>query len=319
MSYKFKLSEGFQQGLHRIADEQTQRALQCLQAEGDVHRDVHEARKTFKKLRALLSLYRDVLDEADYRDLDHGYRDIARSLAKTRESQALLDSLDLLEHRFQITGRKGRAVKLRAVLQQRLSETAGHAGLSTSTVAATIRDLASAVERIKAIRIETDDFGSISAGIERTYRGARRWHRKAYALEPGDIADSETFHEWRKHLQRHWRHMQLLTPAWPHDMRQRAQLAHKISEVIGQEHDLSALEALLAASGRAFGSLAQASRYRSLCRELQGELRASVQADGRRLFLENPKAFTKRVQRYWEEEARDTGVTNTPALLPEPT
>ena len=80
--------------------------------------------------------------------------------------------------------------------------------------------------------------------------------------------------EWRKRLQRHWRHMQLLAEGWPGYLRQRAQLTHKISETIGQEHDLSVLVAHLAGSGTSYGSVAQVRACRQKCNKLRAELRA---------------------------------------------
>ena len=291
MSYKFKVDESFAEGLGRIAAEQIQRTQACLQPGNDVHAGVHEARKSLKRLRALLALYREGIDQDVYDNLDRCFRDLARALSGTREIQATLDSLSELERRF---GRVG-PNKVLSALRGQLEE-ARHR-ISSQGEAPEVQfelALADAAEQISAIRLAGDDFGVIRHGIERTYRAARRWHKRAFEEGTG-----ESFHEWRKTLQRHWRHMQLLTPAWPHELRARAQLLRTIAETVGQDHDLVVLDLHLARSGRSLGTASQVRSCRALCRQRQGELRASVYGDGRRLFAEGATAFSKRLERYW--------------------
>ena len=294
MSYKFKVCETFAEGLRRIASEQVNRTAACLQPGNDVHKGVHEARKSLKRLRALLALYRTCLDDAYYQDIDRAFRDMARALSGAREIQGMLDSLAHLEKRF---GRQGRN-KVLTTLHGQLQESRGHVssnGLSTGPSGTDIEQaLADAGGRIDALRLTRDDFEAIRPGIEQTYRAARHWHERAFEEGTG-----ESFHEWRKTLQRHWRHMQLLTPAWPHDLRARAQLLRAIAETVGQDHDLTVLDLHLAQSGRSLGTAAQIRSCRALCRQRQIELRASVYCDGQRLFAEGAAAFSKRMGRYW--------------------
>lgn len=304
MSYRFGTSEDFSVGLRRIATEQIERVVDAVHADADIHEGVLEARKAFKRLRALLSLFRDGLDQETFAELDTRLRDLGRSLAATREIQALLDSLDVLDARFP-ERKTSVSTRLRASLEARRDgvETqpvspASSPVLSDDTVSALAGGLVDVRERFDALSLVREDFDAIRGGLLRHYRAARRGH--AAAFDPDGEADSETFHEWRKQLQRHWRHMQLITHAWPDYVTQRAQLTHGLAKTIGQEHDLAMLDSYLSTSDGSFGSRAQLAATRAKCRRLQGELRASVRADGARLFLESPKAFGRRMERYWE-------------------
>ena len=299
MSYKFKLNETYASGFHRIASRQIERVAQCLDAADDVHEGVHEARKTLKRLRALVSLYRGMIDEQVYRDLDRRFRDIARALAGTREIQAMLDSIDQLEPIRPNSKPRPVLMALRMDLAARREVLTARSAQPGTAVALLRRDLDAAACLLGQVDISRDDFGAIRGGLERTYRGARRWQARAYAGKPDMVETSETFHEWRKRLQRHWRHMQLLTQAWPQYMRARAQLTHTIAETVGQEHDLGLLDLRLAASGRTLGTTAQLRECRVLCQQHQLKLRAEIRADGEQLFLEGAKAFSRRMEGYW--------------------
>lgn len=295
MSYKFKVSESFAEGLGRISAEQTDRVRACLQPDQDVHKGVHEARKSLKRLRALLALYQAGLEDEDYRHLDHCYRDIARELSGTREIQAMLDSLLHLETRFGRVGRNRLLVALRKQFEGNRTQVISNRPAACQSNRDFEQSLANAGKQLTGLRLANDDFEAIRPGLEKTYRAARHWHKRAFEEGSG-----ESFHEWRKTLQRHWRHMQLLTPAWPLELRARAIFLRGITETVGQDHDLTVLDDYLEKTGRTLGTAAQVRACRSLCRQRQEELRAAVRVDCEKLFAEGASAFAKRVGRYWQ-------------------
>ena len=264
-------------------------------------------------LRALLALYGDVLSQTAHRDLDHRCRDMARALAGTREIQAMLDSIAHLEARFG-RGRQAGGVltALRTTLDEQRRAASDSGAAASPPLAGLHGDLEVTAGLLAALEIEQDGYLAIRGGLERTYRASRRWRGQAYA----DGAD-ETFHEWRKHLQRHWRHMQLLLPAWPQQLQPRARMARDISEILGQDHDLAVLGQHLGKAGRSLGTAAQVRACRALCRRLQTELRSAVRADGERLFSEPAKAFGARIGGYWEITRRQAeGDEGTQTLPP---
>ncbi|MBK9079325.1 MAG: CHAD domain-containing protein [Hyphomicrobium sp.] len=60
-------------------------------------------------------------------------------------------------------------------------------------------------------------------GIAATYRDGRRALKRAY-----DTPTDETIHELRKMVQAHWRHMALLSRAWPDEMSLRLEAAREV-------------------------------------------------------------------------------------------
>ena len=304
MSYKFKVTETFAKGLRRISAEQINQVGQCLAAEGDVHKGVHEARKTLKRLRALIALFRGAIDDHMRRDLDERLRDIARSLAGTREIQALLDSIGTLHERFGEAAAQPALARLSADLEAQLAA-AEAARAKLPTPAALRDDLAAVADKMQDLSVSARDFEAIRDGLEHTYRKARHWHARAYGERSNELMPDETFHEWRKHLQRHWRQMQLVSAAWPADMKLRVQISHALAETIGKDHDLAVLDAHIARAGRQLGSPSQLKACRAMCRRLQEELRVGARLEGKRLFLEPPGAFSERLRRYWRLARRE--------------
>lgn len=307
MSYKFKPGESFAKGLRRIAADQSEKAGACFAASADVHKGVHEVRKSIKRLRALLRLCRASAPEDELAAIDTELRDMGRSLSGTRELQGMLDSIAALEARFGAPAIAGPLTRLKAELEAKQAAATDN-GAVHDKGEGLAQQFAAVGAAIAALRLDDDGFDAIREGLEHTYRQCRHWHERAYAHpEPGEASD-ETFHEWRKNVQRHWRHMQLLTAAWPRELKIRADLCHSIGETIGRDHDLAVLETCLGGSGRQYGPVAKVRTARQMCHTLQAELRESVRVDGERLFLERAGAFGDRLERYWRLSRREKRV-----------
>jgi CHAD domain-containing protein len=134
----------------------------------------------------------------------------------------------------------------------------------------------------------------VGKGLEAGYREGRRCFVKAYAL-----GDDETFHDWRKAMQRHWRHLQLVSPAWPEALRPRIALAQELSQLLGDDHDLAVLREWISTRGKTLLDEDEIAELQTLCRKRQSELRRLAKGRGRRLFGEKPKAFRRRIANYW--------------------
>jgi hypothetical protein len=78
-------------------------------------------------------------------------------------------------------------------------------------------------EALAGVALDARSYDPAWDGLEKVYRKARRAFAVAYA-EP----DDEAFHEWRKAVQQHWRHMALIANAWPDAMKAREALAREL-------------------------------------------------------------------------------------------
>ena len=102
MTFELKPDESLRRGIRRIARKQMDLALEELTGAHAGGRDqaVHEARKAFKKVRAVLRLVRPVIGEAAYRAENSCFRDAGRPLTEVRDAKILIETLDGLVERF---------------------------------------------------------------------------------------------------------------------------------------------------------------------------------------------------------------------------
>lgn len=100
------------------------------------HEAVHDARKRFKRLRALYRLIRKVAPDFA-REENTRFRDIARSLAFARDATALVETAEYLEA-FAASDTQGEALRsVTVMLRERRDDALDHeAGLDEAIAAA---------------------------------------------------------------------------------------------------------------------------------------------------------------------------------------
>jgi CHAD domain-containing protein len=249
---------------------------------------IHDARKALKKGRAALRLLARPLGRKRYRGGNRRLRTIARRLSSTRDAEARLEAMDRLIER----GPEGRVLRsLRRALARRLDE---QNGPQTAVV------MGEAVDALRRFLVEVESwdladarFGDLMPGAERTYRRGRKAFAAAYA-EPS----AETFHAWRKRVKDLWYHTRLLVEIWPPVMKARRRELKRLSELLGEDHDL----ALMASEVECARDLEPAARdalRRLLARE-SDELRRQARPLGLRLYAEKPDGYMRRLVGAWE-------------------
>jgi hypothetical protein len=105
-------------------------------------------------------------------------------------------------------------------------------------------------------------------------------------------------HEWRKRSKDLWYHLRIVSTAWPEVLESVADQAHKLSDLLGDHHDLAVLAE--DAAGRP-ASLMDGAQPRLIAaiRKRQKKLLADALTLGTRLYAERPKAFGDRIDAYW--------------------
>jgi len=197
---------------------------------------VHEARKSFKRLRATVRLARDELGDDVYRRENIAFRDAGRRLAGTRDSQVVLETLDALSERYPSQAPRAGFVGFRKTLagehaaaQRRLKNGAA--------VAEVLSELHQARGRVAAWPVQREALDAPAPGFKRIYRRGRGAYRTA-RREPS----SENLHELRKRVKDLWYAARIVRPASPKRMKGLARAAHELSDLIGEEHDLAILD-----------------------------------------------------------------------------
>jgi CHAD domain-containing protein len=285
---------------------------------------VHEARKALKRLRALLRLVRDELGEQTYARESAVVRDAGNRLARARDAQVLLETLDgLIKRQPKKLGRRRGVQRLRARLA---IECGGAAELALAESARR----AEALDQLRAMRgrvgaWQLADSGGIEAiepALTQLYGQGRRRMRRARRTER---ARGRKLHEWRKRVKdlryiaemlqrRDAQSGKRVRERGKSDKRARklakdnaafiaeiARRADDLGELLGEEHDLAVLGERVreeAKATRASGAPGPGTRrvlLKSIARRRR-RLRKRALRDGRRLYGDKPKKFVRRIR-----------------------
>jgi CHAD domain-containing protein len=291
---RFRLApdEGAADGLRRIARGQIELADGRLQSGDDVGEAVHETRKSFKRLRAVVRLARDPLGDEVYRAENRAYRDTGRELSGARDAQVLRETLDDLRRRYRKEIHDDAFAGLREALDADAEAAHERIASDAGAVEEVRASLGAARDRIATWPLPEDaDAGVLAPGFERIYKRGRR------ALKAAERSrDDESMHELRKRSKDLWHAAQILRPVAPRRMKRLGRRAHALSDLLGDDHDLAVLMDAARERHRTLrrGELA-------LLRALVGRRRSRLQRDAlacaRRVYARKPRAWSRRIAR----------------------
>jgi hypothetical protein len=83
-------------------------------------------------------------------------------------------------------------------------------------------------------------------------------------------------------------------------MRKMACRVHELTQLLGDEHDLAILRETVSAEPESFGGPSALESLLPLLERRRGQLQRDAIAVQRQVFEEKPKAFIRRIDRYWK-------------------
>jgi CHAD domain-containing protein len=297
MSFQFKPDESVKRGVRRMARKELDKAIEELTGQPGASRDevVHDARKRCKKLRGLLRLVRDGLGDAQYREENFCLRDAARPLTEVRDAKVLAGVLDKLAEHFAGQVRPGRMAHARAALKVRRQKIA-HRVLDREAAFADVAALLRAARgRVKQWDVGPDDWSALQSGLKRVYRGGRCAYAAA-AEEP----NTEKLHELQKQAKYLRHQLETLQPIWPGVLDNLVEQAHRLGDLLGDDHDLAVLRGLLQEQPDMTGDGATQEMLVALIDRRRAELQEEAFRLGRRFYADRPGAFLERLHQCWE-------------------
>ncbi len=269
MGYRLRLDEGEVAGLTRIAREEVAAALAELR-KGEA--GVHEARKSIKKIRAILRLLRRPASEHD------PLREMAHRLAASRDAAAMSETIESLRANY--TGDAG----LKA-----LSTVGKDAPVEAPDLRATplLRFRRGLAAWENSGEVSGSGFRVLERGLRATYRRGRKALRTA--RETGAADD---FHRLRKRAKDHWYHIRLLRDLWPVPMDAREKCLKELQEWLGDDHNLAVLATRTASEPA-----------RELIGKAQAELRDKTLAVADKLYAERVRDHVRLLRKLWKLSA----------------
>ncbi len=294
MSFKLTHREPIPEGIRRIWHEELQAAIYDLERSENPHETVHQCRKTFKRLRAVLRLVRFALGKKAYKRENRFYRDLGRKLSGMRDAQVMLEALDTLRQALGEAQADEPLEPFRQYLLDHLRACEGEFFEETNLLENVSDELRHGRKRIDRLSLGKPKFASIRPGLQRIYQQGHEAFRIA-KREPTD----EHLHQWRKRVKYLWHQIELLHLAWVPVLDAYAAELHRLSDLLGADHDLCVLEEFLREGGLAGGPM--------LTTELEGIfiaeralLRNELFPLGKKIYQEKPKHFARRIETYYQ-------------------
>jgi CHAD domain-containing protein len=299
MAYRLKEQEEVGAGLKRILLEEVAEARSRLN--NDLDRDstaaIHDARKRLKKCRAVLRLVRADIGGKEFANLNNSMRDTGRLLSSTRDADVLLSTLEnLIEDRR-------RFVAIRATFRNRRDELREQIKGGAGAVSNASSKLDTIDKGVNRLTFNSTGPALFLGGLKDCYAGGRD------ALsESLDKPTDENLHEWRKRSKDVWYHLRIFRTLWPELINPLTDEAHRLSDLLGDDHDLAVLTGALMKEGNGF----KEEQVTDICRRV-AERRPQIQADafklGGRLFAEKPGQYARRFEAYWDVSESDPTTT----------
>jgi CHAD domain-containing protein len=294
MAYRLSRETSTQKNVREIALDQIDKAIAELVDEtlADPVK-VHQVRKRCKKLRGLVRLVRPAF--AGYQRENTAFRDTARLLGPARDAKVMVETFDaLMEAAADDTLSRELQPVRQALLERRENLADSRTDLDARLRRVLLR-LRRARQRVAGWQLDDSGFDALEGGLKKTYRRGRKALRAAYA-DPG----AGKFHDWRKRVKYHDYHLRLLRNSWPAMMHCTRDATDALGDLLGDDHDLVVLRALLTSDPEVYGSATEIHRTVELIERRSAALREAARPLGERVFAEKPKALCKRLQRYWD-------------------
>lgn len=296
MSYKIHFDRPLAEEISRIGLEQIQRTCRSLAGHKDPATDVHDARKGLKRLRSALRLVRHLIGDEVYRQENVRLRGISRSLANMRDQQVMAGTIERLR---QAPGGSTAAAKraLNEIAKRFDSSLAARETVERmDLVAQALADLDAAktfwTRPLPKKGLAEDTVrDALLTSLAKTYARVR-----SALADAQSTGDDDRYHDARKAVQHHGRHMTLLSQAWPDYYVARSRAARQLAQILGDHHDLAVLRGFAATAVEHMGLTGpQAAVIERLCRTDQARLCLEAEPIAGRLLAAAPRALVREV------------------------
>jgi hypothetical protein len=272
VAFRFRKNESISKGLRRLLEKELRSAIDQLSSE-PADESIHEARKSIKKVRAILQLVGERIAAG------HAATRLRRAghlLAPLRDVDAMIETAKTFKQRSTVSAHSLRALRSELTAEKERLMTAAH----DKRISARAAD---AVERVRRDAANWHwkriGFQALAKAIRRSYTRARNGMRDA--REQGHAM---AFHEWRKQVKTFWYALRLLEGR---ALRLRGPVVtlKRLETELGDDHNLAVLQRQPGVG----------QSLRSLTERRQRKLRRIALAIGAKLFAHSPKAFSRRL------------------------
>ncbi len=302
MTYAFTPGRPFTEDFRAIAAEQIERAMAVLRERpAGLHEAIHDARKNFKRLRALYRLV--ACDAALFQKQENArIRDMAQNLSTVRDAAALVENAQYLREHAASEEQQVALDKVCSFLLARRDRIAESETDLDGKICETIAGCGQALSALAHISFHN---GRRKSAV-RLEKGWRRALERAASARAacGTGTDARLFHELRKCAQDYRMHLELLREVWPSAMQAKRAETRELVDILGHLNDLATLTSFIDEGPELAGDSQNQAHLLSAIITRQEELRQETLKRAHAVFLEEPGRESRTVELLWLEAAR---------------
>jgi CHAD domain-containing protein len=284
MGFAFRPKRPIKRELRRLARNELGRAADCLDSDSNVSR-VHAARKSVKKVRAILQLVRHAGSRRLRKD-ERRLRAVGRALSTLRDASAIVGTLDDLRRRDarRLPERTYAIIRRELVRAQSRIEGRARGERSLTRAAATIRRVRRSANRWPIPSFEVSDLPSL---VEESFREGRTAMKRA-----GETRRPSDVHRWRKRVKTLWYHLRLCE-SLAMQLGKPVQKVKRLETWLGESHNLFVLRMRVARTPSLRRMEADVEELTAAAAGAEEELRRKAFALGQRLYARKAKQFSR--------------------------
>ncbi len=313
-TFQLTAREPLGEGLQRLSLAQLDEGIAGFMEAASPDDAIHRARKATKRLRAILRLVRGEIGERAYKYENRTLRDAARRISGVRDAAVAVETVQLLADRFEgalpidvFDDLSERLDRRYLRIRERIVEESGAVDEVVATLARSRTRFAGwptgeSEKKVYGSAIR-NRFSAIGPGLGQTYTRGRRDMRQS-----GSTPSAANFHAWRKGVKYLRYQTEILRPLWPEVVGGAAVTLERLSEYLGQEHDLAELLSLLTVDPQLCPDPVERSLLAALAQHRRLELQTGARALGMRVYAEKPAQFVERFAIYWKSNHLPSGV-----------
>ncbi|HEX5935747.1 MAG TPA: CHAD domain-containing protein [Pseudorhizobium sp.] len=301
MAFRIRPDRPFTAEFCSVVEHQLRQAIHFLEEQPDgPHEAIHDARKKFKRVRALYRLIQPDAKAFRLRENER-IRDMAKTLSIVRDATALVETVDYLAGEAVSPEEIAALNTASKALIERRDRIASDETDLPAKIAAAVQTCRDAIEALSGLQLDDSP--------QKTARRLARAWRKQLSRAAADLvaceegADAEAFHDLRKVGQTYWMHLALLSDLWQSAMRAKKEQAKMLVDLLGHEHDLSVLTQTVNENPDLFGDSDTLALLIGAIIARQQELRHKAIEQAKIVFADDADTEAARIALLWREAA----------------
>ena len=293
--FELDLSQNVKQNVLRMIHEQYDQIIFFCNAQNvDPDKSVHEIRKSFKRLRAILRLIRDAIGYSTYYRENSFCRDESKLLSDLRDLKVFHEDLTILAEKYASSANNQLIEQLQETIiakkKQRYEEVI-HGELFQKIA----DDVEAARGRASMFLFRFDGFRIMTPGIKRIYKKGRN-ELDVVRKNP----NTENYHNLRKRVKYLMYFMQILKPIYPQYFKALEKDLDTASDKLGLDHNFAELVRFVEKIDKSATTTRAKKEFIDWLEALRTELQQEALQLVENIYVEPAAAFTKRIKKYFD-------------------